>query len=141
MTLLKFDLNYSIEGLLTKIGTNEKVLICAAFNAKSTFWHSPTTDNHGENIEIFINQHDLAVLNKPGFPQTFNTIYGSSYIDATLSTQNFTALIQNWKVIDNLTMSDHNSITFESWSDKIGIPLSEFPCNRYNLKNCQLGTI
>ena len=39
----------SIEAMLTKIGTNKKVLICADFNAKSTFWHSPITDTHGEN--------------------------------------------------------------------------------------------
>ena len=128
------ELLNSIEALLIKIGTNEKVLICADFNAKSTFWHSPITDTHGENIEIFINQHDLAVLNRPGFPPTFSTIYGSSYIDASISTQNFTALIHNWKVIDNLTMSDHNTISFEIWSDKSRTPLSEFPCSRYNLK-------
>ena len=60
-----------------------KLLICADAIAKSSIWGSPVTDDRGEQLEDFIVEHYLHVLNRGG-EATFCGTRGRSFIDVTL---------------------------------------------------------
>jgi len=47
------------------------VIILGDFNAKSSLWHCPVTDQHGEIFEDLIEQLSLTVVNREGQPTTF----------------------------------------------------------------------
>ena len=60
-----------------------KVLVCADANAKSTIWGSSVTDDRDEQVEDFIVEHDLHVLNRGG-KATFCGTRRRSFINVTL---------------------------------------------------------
>ena len=135
----------TLEETLLKIGPSRNVLICADLNAKSPLWNSTTRDTNGRNIEEFLFRHNLRVANTPWHPPTFVSSMGSSYIDATFVTQNFEKCIQNWKVIEGYSISDHNAIKFEIKNNKpqaaptsLGPPRFNLRKADWNLLNCEI---
>lgn len=57
-------------------------------NAKSIKWQSKLIDQRGVRVEVFIQQENLLVLSKHGFPPTFkNTSDGEKNIDVTFAMQ------------------------------------------------------
>lgn len=46
------------------------IVICADVNAKSEIWFNDRTDARGEQLENFIDQNDLLVINEPGQQST-----------------------------------------------------------------------
>lgn len=97
----------------------KELILCLDANATSALWHgrqltqSRPTDQRGEDLEEFIHQHRLIVINKPDNPPTFDNIHGHSNIDVTLATKTIAKRISNWTVHTHHTNSDHNLITFE----------------------------
>jgi hypothetical protein len=92
----------------------EQILIAADANAKSFLWNSSITDSRGEQLEDLIFTNNLAILNLPGNPPTFKNRAGaSSNIDVTLATNTLASSIVDWKVEEDMTVSDHSIIGFK----------------------------
>ena len=100
--------------------TEDKIIICADSNAKSTLWDSPRTDDRGEEMEAILMELNLEVMNQPGNPPTYRGwAGGESYIDVTLTNQNASQDVLNWKVEDGITSSDHNVAWFTIGGERI----------------------
>lgn len=92
------------------------VVIMADANAKSPLWYNPPNrrDERGEMLMDMILENQLEIINRPNNPPTFHNRAGAkSNIDVTLSNGTAFGRVNNWKVWDNLTTSDHNLITFD----------------------------
>lgn len=77
-------------------------------NAKSQLWHAVDSDDKGDELEAFINTHNLIVLNKQGPPPTHeagNNIY------VTLATAGLAKKMSSWTVHEQASTSDHILIT------------------------------
>lgn len=94
------------------------VIIGLDANAKSASWHSRETDDRGEALQGLIDAHGLVVINtaeqphthvNPGWAQEGR---GETNIDVTLATQDMSSRITEWKVHEDLVLSDHRLITW-----------------------------
>ena len=81
-------------------------------NSKHGMWFSPTTDARGRNLVEFLSLNGLLTVNEKDGP-TYSGPTGDSWIDITVTTINSAHSIQNWKVSEDVTLSDHNLIVFD----------------------------
>ncbi|XP_063378586.1 uncharacterized protein LOC134665540 [Cydia fagiglandana] len=95
---------------------SNKWIIGGDANAKSVWWGSPQTDHRGEDLMGTLNELNLNVLNMGNIP-TFDTVRGdrrfSSFVDITACSTEMLDLVDDWKVDEGLTSSDHNGILFK----------------------------
>ncbi|XP_063838171.1 uncharacterized protein LOC135087301 [Ostrinia nubilalis] len=91
------------------------LLIGGDSNAKSTWWGSTVEDHRGKELSGTLEESGLQVLNTGDTP-TFDTIRGgrafTSHVDITACTTDLLDLVDNWRVDQNMTSSDHNAILF-----------------------------
>jgi hypothetical protein len=97
--------------VLNKISGNQIIIMMDA-NAKSEWWFSKESDDREREVEEFIAAHRLRVVNEPNNPPTFMTTRRESNIDITLTSENLTRSVKDWKVDVACTTSDHNLILF-----------------------------
>ena len=115
-----------------------EIILSLDTNAKSVSWysktpgHSRTADHRGEELEEFIAQHRLNIINKSRNAPTFDNIHGPSNIDVTLATNAIARKIKKWTVHPHETISDHSLITFEV--NKKIVPTRTKVSNRFNIK-------
>lgn len=88
-------------------------------NCHSTMF-GPDTNSRGVILEDFIIDNHLSVENIGNTP-TFRSSRYSSCIDVTLS-RNMAGTIDNWKVSEDFSASNHNTITYQISGKMITIP-------------------
>jgi ribonuclease HI len=81
-------------------------------NAHHTVWASTNCNPRGESILEFILGSDLELCNM-GHAPTFITSNRSEVLDLTLVTQG-KSLVNNWRVCEKPSLSDHRTIRFSS---------------------------
>lgn len=88
-------------------------------NAHNELWGSKKSDKRGEDLLDFLLANDVTFANtgsKPTFGTKRRTQTGvewvSSHIDLTIVSNFISDLVQDWRVEDEDTYSDHNYITF-----------------------------
>ncbi|XP_037292211.1 uncharacterized protein LOC119188594 [Manduca sexta] len=111
-------------------------------NAKSLWW-SQEIDRRGEEVSGWLDEAGLHVLNEGSTP-TFFTVRGnraySSQVDVTACSVDLRDRICDWKVEEDLTSSDHNTITFNIILQKgQGIAINS-TTRKYNTKKANWAT-
>ena len=96
--------------LINKVGSAD-IIVGIDTNSHCTLWNCTFLDNRGEFVEYFIIQNNLQCLNI-GNNWTFKGANGKSIIDITLSNYSLANKISDWKVENNLEVSDNFRITF-----------------------------
>lgn len=91
---------------------DKEIVIGGDFNAKSGIWGSKKEDKRGEMLAEWLAEEDLVVHNKGNVP-TFIRGKSESFIDVTFSTKKIAKQIENWKVLEEESLSAHQHITFE----------------------------
>jgi hypothetical protein len=74
-------------------------------------WYSPTTDTRGRLLVDFLTSHGLLTANEKDDP-TYSGPTGVSWNDITVTKINLAHKIQNWRVSEKCTQSDHKLILF-----------------------------
>lgn len=92
-------------------GSVGEVLLCGDFNAHHTSWGCNSNDKKGEILADMIHSLGMITCNH-GSEATFQRGNRSSIVDVTFATPCTAASIQNWKVVDVVSLSDHNYIAF-----------------------------
>lgn len=92
-------------------GGRGEVIIAGDFNAHHTEWGCPKNNRRGEILSNMIHALDLLICNKGKAP-TFQRGASTSIIDLTIASPGTADRIQNWSVLDENTLSDHNYIEF-----------------------------
>ena len=110
--------------LINKVGSAD-IIVGIDTNSHSTLWNCTFTDNRGDFVDDFIIQNNLQCLNI-GNNWTFKGPNGQSIIDITLSNYSLANKISDWKVVNNLEVSDHFRITF-TINDCINFRSAETP--------------
>ena len=95
------------------------VLITGDFNGKSPEWGETRLDKRGNAICEFVARNDLTVMNN-GQEHTFRRGDTGSIIDLTIASENLASKIENWRVLEEITLSDHQYITFDVKIQKSG---------------------
>lgn len=94
---------------------SSKLIIGGDANAKSMWWGSTRTDHRGEDMAGTLHELGLHVLNTGDIP-TFDVIRNgkscTNRVDLTACSTDMLDLLEKWEVVENLTSSDHNGITF-----------------------------
>jgi hypothetical protein len=89
-----------------------EVLVARDLNAKSPIWGSEVGDNRGAALADLLSANNMITQNI-GEKTTFVGARGQPVIDITCATSGLAPRIQNWKVDDTETLSDHRLITYE----------------------------
>jgi len=88
----------------------KRLLVALDANARSSLWGPQKTDGRGERLVDLIRAFGLHILNDATQPPTFWTPTGSSFIDITLASPTMSQFIGEWRVRQEWTSSDHNSV-------------------------------
>lgn len=86
-------------------------------NAHHSVWGSSNINSRGESLLEFVSATKLNILNNGNEPTFFNK-HRKEVIDITLCSREIEDLIRNWRVSDEVSLSDHRYINF-SLSAKI----------------------
>jgi ribonuclease HI len=89
----------------------KRVLILADTNAHSSMWGCDNTNRRGEDLEDFILGNDLAICNV-GNHRTFFNRRSATIVDVTMASPELTDAIEDWRVVTEVTGSDHHFISF-----------------------------
>uniref|UniRef100_A0ABD2WJK8 Reverse transcriptase domain-containing protein n=1 Tax=Trichogramma kaykai TaxID=54128 RepID=A0ABD2WJK8_9HYME len=93
--------------------TSSPAIVASDVNAISPLWNhtSTETDNRGELVEGTAASWGLTFANRRGELPTFRK--GNKTIDVTMVSNSIAEKIEEWKVIDDCTSSDHRAILIE----------------------------
>ncbi|KAK9743609.1 Endonuclease-reverse transcriptase [Popillia japonica] len=100
-----------VDNIMNRIDRRQTIVL-GDINAKSPQWRASRTDKKGTYWLQWIHALDMVVLNRGGEP-TFVRGQTKSYIDVTLSTNLIAMQITDWKVLDQVSLTEHNYIFFE----------------------------
>lgn len=90
---------------------NGEVIVAGDFNCKSPEWGSNRLDIRGEALSGMVARLDLVILNE-GNANTFRRGNTGSVVDITLATAGVAARTLDWRVLEEVTLSDHQYIQF-----------------------------
>jgi hypothetical protein len=109
------NLNFEISQLQTAIDVIKPnyFIVTSDTNVHSHMWFDSHNDQRGEQLETFIAQNNLFIINNNEETPTFQTLRGKSSIDITLTNMSLCGAIKNWSVLDIESVSDHKYISFE----------------------------
>ncbi|XP_045541199.1 uncharacterized protein LOC123722728 [Papilio machaon] len=103
-------IKHAIQGLGTK-----SVIVAGDVNAWNTWWGSRETNEIGEEIAAFLDQHELHILNT-GTEPTFDTVRGdrryTSCVDITTCSTTHLGRIDSCHLEKEMINSDHLAISF-----------------------------
>ncbi|CAK1590822.1 unnamed protein product [Parnassius mnemosyne] len=104
-----------IETAVAGLGTGN-VIFGGDINAWNTWWGSREVDKRGIEVAARLDQMELHILNN-GTAPTFDTIRGgkrfTSCVDVTTCSTNLLGRIDNWRLSEEVTSSDHRAILFD----------------------------
>ncbi|CAK1582424.1 unnamed protein product [Parnassius mnemosyne] len=137
-----------LEPYLERIGTavvglgTRHVILGGDLNAWNTWWGSRETNNRGIEVAAKLDELELHILNK-GTEPTFDVTRGgknySSCVDVTTCSTSLLGRIDNWRLSDEITNSDHRAILFEINLEKaIGTDIKRIT-RIYNTKKANWG--
>lgn len=96
--------------------THRELLIGSDCNSHNTFFGSEYTDDRGSVLVDFCIMNNLIILNEGSKPTWYRKITDPdsprSVIDVTISTRLLSNFIRSWQVLDELSDSDHQWISF-----------------------------
>ncbi|GBN28168.1 hypothetical protein AVEN_148467-1 [Araneus ventricosus] len=101
----------TLDGILNNYQDN-LIVINGDFNAKIPAWGLTRSDSRGLELLNFVLRHDLDIRNYIDSPPTFESIRGKSWIDLTIAKNFRREQIVDWRVLQEITTSDHNMIIF-----------------------------
>lgn len=112
--------------------TKYRVVIGGDFNSKSPEWNSNQLDNKGATVSEMIAILGLTVFNI-GDKLTFRRGAGGSIIDITFGATSFYNENMNWLVLEDITLSDHQYITFNI-DDHLNMNQGEVDLQKWNVR-------
>ena len=86
------------------------LIINSDTNSHSTIWGDKITDQRGDDIQIAIAQNELYIINQGNKPTFENSRLQQSIIDLTITNKLGSELIDNWRVSNEFTNTDHKYI-------------------------------
>lgn len=100
-----------------------EVLLTGDFNAKHVNWGCPQNDKRGEILAELIDATGLVICNR-GNACTFNK---GTIIDLTIATPRTAQRTSKWKVLDEVSLSDHFYLTFSIEAGRLTIETPRVP--------------
>ena len=100
-----------IQGLTTHAKKqNAALIINSDTNAHSTIWGDKKTEQRGDDLQVAIAQNELYIINQGNKPTFENSRIQQTIIDLTITNKQGRDLIDNWKVSNEFTNTDHKYI-------------------------------
>ena len=90
-----------------------RILVAGDLNAKAIEWGMPRTDSRGKRILEFAARIGLMVMNEGNTPTFRRTGQQGTIPDITLASETLAPSMQQWKVIDDYTGSDHQYLSYK----------------------------
>jgi len=91
---------------------NSGILITLDSNSRSRTWHDKLTNGRGKKLEEFLISKQLFIMNEESKTKTFQSSRGTSNIDLTISNNKLLKEVQEWKISEEESCSDHKIIQF-----------------------------
>lgn len=107
---------------------NISVKICCDANAHHTIWGSSDTNHRGSPLAEYLATVNLNILNNGNSP-TYENYQRGEVIDLTLASMNISEFVKNWRVSNEVTLSDHREITLSLHVISQGTSLVRNPKN------------
>lgn len=100
--------NYSIKPKIGRLN----LIIGSDVNAHSRIWGDKKKDARGKRVYEFLLENNLILLNT-GSKATFRCGTKTSIIDLTICSKRIYKYLNNWKVLEDDSYSDHSYLSFD----------------------------
>lgn len=113
-----FDCTSDISHDLNKVSrvlnanADKKFIMCVDSNSRSAMWHDSQTNARGKELEEFLAEKSLIVVNENDNEPTFETRNGRSNIDLTISSISMLRFVSQWENKGDELSSDHKMLQF-----------------------------
>ena len=107
---IKEDLN-KIKKII-QLAKGKGLLVAIDSNARSKTWHDVITNKRGRQLEEFVIENRLHIINEDSQVTTFESSRGNSNVDLTITDNNMLTLVKEWRCDEQESFSDHRIITF-----------------------------
>lgn len=98
---------------IKSVERDPSIVLVMDANAKSESWHAGQLDDRGRQLEEFIIENQLWVVNERTNVPTYEATVGESFIDVTIASGNMRRKISGWRVTREIVAGDHNAVRFE----------------------------
>ena len=99
-------------------------------NSRPRTWHDELTNGRGKKLEEFITSKQLIITNEESEMKTFQSSRGSSNIDIKISNNKLLKEVQERKISEEESCSDHKIIQFSIGQQNIQ-KTGKNPCMKY----------
>jgi hypothetical protein len=106
------------------------ILITMDSNSRSKTWHDKLTHGRGKKLEFLISKQ-LFIMNEESKMNIFQSSRGSSNVDLTISNNRLLKEVQEWKIGEEESCSDHKIIQFYIGQYNVHQTGNNFQCIKY----------
>jgi hypothetical protein len=100
-----------IKGIL-QLANRSGILITMDSNSRSRTWHDKLNNVRGRKLEEFLITQQLFIINEESYMKKFQSSRGPSNINLTISNYKLLKEVQEWKISEEDSYSDHKIIQF-----------------------------
>jgi len=108
----KLDKTIELINDILQLANTRGLLITMDSNSRSRTWHDILTNGRGKKLEEFLISKQIFIMNEDSEMTAFQSTRGSSNIDLTISNNKLLKEVQEWKIIEEESCSDHKIIQF-----------------------------
>jgi hypothetical protein len=127
----KLDKGINLINDILQLANTSGILITMDSNSRSKTWHDTLTNGRGKKPEELIIYKQLFIMNEEGEMNTFQSSRGSSNIDLTISNNKLLKEVQEWKISEEESCSDHKIIQFYAGLYNFKQTGNNFQCIEY----------
>lgn len=91
---------------------NNRIIITGDFNAKHILWGNSRSGNRGLMLLDVMNSFNVSLFNNRNSPPTYCSTLGTSWIDLLFYQNINIHNLKNFKVHEDISLSDHRLISF-----------------------------
>jgi len=117
-----------------RITNTRGMLITMDSNSRSRTWHDKRTNGGGKKLEEFLISKQLFIMKEDSEMSTFQGSRGSSNIDLTICNCKLLKEVQEWKISEEESCSDHRIIQFCIGQYNTEQTRNNFQCKKYIIR-------
>ena len=130
----KLDKDIELINGILQLANTSRILITMDSNSRSRMWHDKLTNRRVKKLEKFPLSKQLPIINKKSEMKTFQSSRGSSNMDLTISNNKLLKEIQEWKISEEKSFSDHKTIQFCIWQYNVQESGNNFQGIKYKIR-------
>jgi hypothetical protein len=116
---------------ILRVANTRGILITMDSISRSRMWHDKLNNGRGKKLEVFPISKQLPIMSEDSEMKTFQSSRGSSNIDLIISNNKLLKVVQEWKIREEESCSNHGIFQFCIGQHNAQQTANKFQCIKY----------